>query len=197
MGSITGNDEDEHIPTYWVDQTFVVVQDHEVLPQRCVRTNAPVSPEDMVTRTVYYVPFLVYVLAPFALLPVVILIMIIRKPARVTFGISPEVRRRTRIAKIISALALLSGIASFVTAALVDTNSDASVPFVIAGIVLVLGGLIGFIASETQLAAKRYRREGGRNGIAEFWLQGFSRDYLDTLEDEVEELDRASEGRHT
>ncbi len=185
MRDDTDYDTEDDMPAYWVDETRVVIQYDEVLPLRCIRTNVRVEPADLVTSTLYYVPVLAYFILPFALLPVAIVILCIRKPVKVTYGLSRQVRQQALLGKVAGGFIAIAGIA-VVIAAVVNESGG----FVLAGFLIIVGGLVGLVLNNTEPTVTRYEKSPGRHSIEEFWLRGFHRDYLTQLEQDAEELDR-------
>jgi hypothetical protein len=156
-----------------VEGRCLVVRSGTVLPRVCIKTDQPVSEEDMVTRSVYWCSPLVLLLLLIGLVFVLIGYFVCRRKCTLTFGLSPEVRRRYRrrtlvkwsIAGVLLAVALLGG-GVFPT--------EVVVILVILFIVALLVALVG----NSLIAASSYRHDM-------FWIKGCSREFLARVQEDV------------
>ncbi|MCA9044580.1 MAG: hypothetical protein KDA69_09690 [Planctomycetaceae bacterium] len=175
------DEEENYPPECWVEDNLVVVRDDELLPARCIFTNVPVERRDMVGCTLYYVPLWAYLFLPLGLLPVALVILIIRKPVRITYGLSPEVWWRVFWMRSIGITCMVVGFFGLFVALANESGA-----FIAVALVLLLGGIIAAFMSQTNPAVSRCQRSLGRRfGNDEFWLRGFGREFLKQLDEET------------
>ncbi|MEZ5942940.1 MAG: hypothetical protein R3C18_16225 [Planctomycetaceae bacterium] len=169
------NDYDDE-PEYWVDGQYLVVQNREELPRRCIHTNVKVGAAEMETKTLYYVPMIAQMILP------VILIPLMRKPVEVTYGISKEVRSRKFTWNVVFGIMLALAVVLIVLGAALEA------PAIIIGFpILLFTGLIGLVVTNRSIGV--YNCKKGINGQNEFWLSGIHKDFLNSVEDELDEYE--------
>lgn len=154
----------------YVDGDCLVVRSGAVLPNRCVRTNQPTSFMEERRQTLYWAPSWIAILILLNLLILAIVYFVVRKACDITYSESQELRsaRRTRVL-----------ITSLVCVALF-VGMIAGIGYESAGVMIVtiFGLLVGLI---TLLVVARGPIRPVKHKNGEFWLRGFSREYLDQL----------------
>jgi len=165
----------------WRDGRLLVMHKQARLPDRCVKSNAPTSPDQRWRHkfTWCHPAVLFTVLINFLVLFVAYLIF--RKQATIEVGIMPSFLDRRRRAMTIGWLLMAGGIVGLIAGIVVvtDMNADTSqwgVPaMLVSAIVILLGaGWAGFGSRivTCQKMNKHY-----------VWLRGVHPDYLETLPD--------------
>lgn len=153
-----------------VEGKLLVVVTGAVLPPICVKTNRPVSQQDLVTRQYSWCSswwaFLILVSG----LLLVLVYFLVRKKCTLTFGLDPAVKRKYRLrnlAKVVAVIALF-----FALPFVAGTNS---MPAIVVVLLLFLGSIVALLIGNSALSVTKYR-----NG--EFWLHGCSFEFLDGLQ---------------
>lgn len=145
------------------------------MPQVCVVTNTPVSERDMVFTHLYWSPPWVALTLLLGGLPLIICYFATRKCCAITFGLSPEVRKKKRIViaiKILVSLALLGGVILLSMAG--PHNKAAETGMLVCLLLFFISVVVVFVGNSTLRIANH------RDGL--FWIKGFSREYLEQLE---------------
>jgi hypothetical protein len=153
-----------------VEGKCLVVASGTILPAVCVRTNQPVSKDDLLRKQFDWCTPWVALLVLVSALLVIIAYFVLRKRCWLTFGLHPELRkkyRRRMIFKVVVVLALIAAIVLF-------ASMDAPVGVGITIILLVVAVIALFIGNSPLKVAK-YRQ--GR-----FWIKGFSEEYLASMQ---------------
>jgi hypothetical protein len=121
---------------YWRDGKVLVMLNGSLLPDRCVKCNAPA---DLPTkpRKMYWHHPAIYIIALFALLIYAIVAIIVRKQAVVNVGLCAEHKRRRIWGLSLGAGGLLLGIVIMIVGAANDACG-----FALFGLLLFLAGLI-------------------------------------------------------
>ena len=150
--------------TVWRNNSLLVMTKEALLPNRCIKCNAPAD-EQLKRKLTWHHPAL-YLLALASLLIYVVVAMVVRKTATVNVGLCEEhsSARRRNIA-ITWALGLAM-VASFVVAVMIDDGT-----FAVLGIVLLLATCIYGIVTLRVVAPTK---------IDDYcvWLKGVNADYL-------------------
>jgi hypothetical protein len=149
-----------------VDGKHLVVCSGAVLPPFCVKTNRPVEPEDMTCRRLTWCHPLYALLILVSGLLLIILYFVVRKRCTITFGLSPEMRRRYRNRIILKLVAVI--VLFFALPAAGAANSDVAI--VIVGVLFLIAVFALFLGN-SPLAVTAYD-----NG--EFWIAGCSQEFL-------------------
>src|SRR4029079_1081851 len=96
-------------PTPRAEGKLLIIRDGDVLPRRCVKTNQPVSVVEVRTKEFTWCSPLVGLLILLSGPLLIIVYFLARKRFYLTFGLSDDVRRRSRniyIAKVAAAVVL-------------------------------------------------------------------------------------------
>ena len=152
------------LPT--VDGECLVVASGTVLPPLCVKTNEPVSKDDLIRKRFDWCsPWIAFSIALGA--PILILVYFIaRKKCSLTFGLHPHLRRKYRrrmVFKVVATIALFFAIPFSAT-------FDAIAVLIIV-MVLFLVALVSLFFGNSPLSVVKYRKGA-------FWVKGFSREFL-------------------
>lgn len=137
-----------------------------MLPAYCVKTNAPLAPEDMREHRLSWcspVFGLLILLSGFLL---VLVYFIVRKRCILVFGVAPAVRKRNRtwmVVKIVSAVLLFFAL---------PPASMSENPTVVLGVLIMfLVTVVSIFIGNALLGVAKYR-----NG--ELWVTGCSKEFL-------------------
>lgn len=151
-----------------VDGARLVVRPGAVLPARCVKTNVPVSAKP-VTKTFYWMhPGWLFTLL-LGLLILLIVYLIVRKPCRFTYFISPESKRRSMLRQLAALGTAMLGIVAFVTGAINELGW-----IMAGGGIAFLTGLILLVIFSNVLQVTK-----ARDG--EFWIKGCGPEFLESI----------------
>jgi hypothetical protein len=166
-------------PSEWIDGTFLVLTDRTALPQRCVRTNRPVSEREYRIIDLRYLPGGLRI--AMCLMPAFLLFapFVVRNRCRVQTGISKQVRNRYLFRKLVAGLLIIGSLlAPFVL--LVLNRSAAALLMVSLFPFLFWGGFILLILFSSPLTIHRHAGE-------HFWLNGCSPEFLESLQGSADE----------
>lgn len=150
--------------TVWRNNSVLVMTKEALLPNRCVKCNAPAD-EQLKRKLTWHHPAL-YLLALASLLIYAVVAMIVRKTATVNIGLCEDhSSARRRNISITWALGLAS-VAGFVVAVMIEDGT-----FAVLGIFLLLATAIYGIATLRVVAPTK---------IDDYfvWLKGINADYL-------------------
>jgi hypothetical protein len=160
-------------PSDWIDGKFLVLPTRTALPQRCVRTNRPVSERDYRVLDLPYLPRGLRIVM--CLVPAFLLFapFVVRNRCRVQAGISRQVRNRYLLRKLVAGM-LISGslITPFVLIAL--NRPDAAMVMASLFPLLFWGGFILLLLFGSPLTIQRRAGE-------HYWLDGCSAEFLKSL----------------
>jgi hypothetical protein len=149
---------------------IIVPTTNPVLPLRCVKTNQPVSPDEVKKKTLYWCPPWAIIFVLLNLIIFFIIYLIVRKKVVVMIPLSREGRRKVNKHAFISAGIALAGVAMIVMAA-VDAKY---IMLILVGILTILGALIYGGRKGTLLRIAKY------NSV-EVAFAGASREFLASL----------------
>lgn len=147
----------------WRDGPLLVIHRDAVLPDRCIKCNLPAGGRRLM-RTLYWHHPLLYlppgaglllwlVWGPLPLILFVVLGLALRRKAKVAFGLCTRHLSRRRRAILIGWAVSLPGIALFVAGAL--QSGDLAGPLILAGALLVLGGVVYGVSIAAVVSPKR------------------------------------------
>jgi len=149
-----------------VEGKHLIVRSDAVLPQFCVKTNEAVQQEDILQRRLSWCPPIVGLLILLSGLILIIVYFIIRKRCRITFGLSPAIRRKNRnrrIFKIGSAIILFFALPF---AAAIDSTL-----IIVMAFVLFLVSIVLIFVGNSPLTITKHNK-------GEFWIFGCSKEFL-------------------
>lgn len=149
-----------------VDGRQLVVRSGVVLPQVCVKTNEPVSPQDMIEGRLSWCSPIVGLLILLSGFLLILVYFIVRQKCIITFGLSPALRRKyynRRMAKIVAVVVLFLAL-PFVAG--VD-----STPLIIVVFVLFLASVVSLFVGNSPLKITEHHK-------GQFWIAGCSKDFL-------------------
>ena len=149
-----------------VDGECLVVTSGTVLPPVCVKTNRPLSDDDLVRKEFHWCSAWVGLLILLSGLLLILVYFVARRRCSLTFGLDPRVRRECRkrvLLKVVAAIVLF--LAMPFSAALDVTI----VPIVV--IALFLVAVVSLFIGNSPLSVVKYRK-----GL--FWIKGFSSEFL-------------------
>ncbi|MFD0892979.1 hypothetical protein KBB96_16285 [Luteolibacter ambystomatis] len=158
------------------DGKFLVVWDGAVLPPRCVRTNAPINPEDWTkSKKMVFTPPWVWALVLLSPLIAIIVAAVIQKRFTLTYSLSKAERARFRNRMIGGWLGFFAGLGGIGASIAAFSSTNASWPgfLLLAAIVVMFGGLV-FVALANALKPVRFR-DGW------FVIKGCSPEFLDSI----------------
>ncbi|MBN1908982.1 MAG: hypothetical protein JW818_04520 [Pirellulales bacterium] len=157
----------------WVDGKLLVVQSGERLPPICIKTNQPLSEQDMVTKTLYWCSPLLLLLILINLIIFLIVYMIARKQCILTIGLHPSVRSRRRWTVLVKVLVVVGLFFAMLFAAAADSDS-----LIIVFLILFFVALIIACLGNSPVSIAKYR-----DGM--FWIRGCCPEYLAEIENYV------------
>ena len=155
---------------YQVDGRDLMLRNGKKLPSFCIKSNEPITESDFRTKTLSWCPRWVLVLIVLNVLIMLVAYFITCKKCLLTFGLSPEVRRKYRnrlIAKSAIAIALLC---VTVIAASLNYQSMAIVTGILFAVALVVA-LLG----NAPLSIVKHQK-------GTFWIRGCSDEFLNRLD---------------
>jgi len=153
-----------------------VVWDGAVLPARCVRTNAPIGPEDWTkTKKMVFTPSWIWVLLLVNLLVAAIVGSILQKRFTITYSLCKAERARFRNRQIVGWLGFFLGLFGIVgaCASLASTSAHWPVYLLVTAIVVMFGGLVFAVLGNVLKPVKF--RDGW------FVIKGCSPEFLDSI----------------
>lgn len=159
------------------DGKLLVVWDGAVLPARCVRTNAPIGPEDWTkTKKMVFTPPWVWALVLVSPLIALIVAAIIQKRFTLTYHLCKAERARFRNRMVGGWLGFFLGLAGIGGACVGFSSTNASWPgYLLATTIVVMFGGLVFVALANVLKPVKFR-DGW------FVLKGCSPEFLDSIE---------------
>ena len=152
-----------------VDGKAIVVTSGAVLPQRCVKTNVPVSEADMVRKDFYWCNPLWLLLFFVSGLLVIIIYFAVRKKCTLTYGLHPSVRRKYQVRVLIKVALSVALFLAFLFST--TTNSGG---LIVALLIAFFVSLIVAALGNSPIAVKNH--VDGR-----FWMKGCSKEFLREL----------------
>lgn len=156
-------------PDVGVTGKFLVVRSGAELPQRCVHTNQKVTELDMQHKWFEWCSPWVALSVLISVCITVVLYFVLRKRCELTFGLSPEIRRkyRTRIAiKLLITIGLF-----FAIVAAAAAENDALIGL---SVLLFFVAIIVLLVGNSPLRVTSYRD-------GEFYIKGCSAEFLAQL----------------
>lgn len=147
----------------------LVVRTGAVLPAFCVKTNEVVRPEEMQNRSFTWCSPLVGLLILLSGPLLILVYFLLRKHCRLTFGLSPEIRRKYRNRKLLKTLAIVVLFFSIPIAAGAE-----SAAIVIGVVVAFLVAVVSLFVGNSPLTVRAHRD-------GEFWIEGCSHEFLSRL----------------
>ena len=161
--------EEGRVSAIWRDGKFLVAASDTVLPDRCVKCNAPAQGLRM-TKKFYWHPPAFYLLICAGVLIYAIVALIVRKKSILHLGICQEHRKRRTRSIAITWLTVGIALLMIVIAAASETGGLALI-----GILLLLGAMIfGIVATQLVVPTKI-------DSESVIWLKGVSPSYLENL----------------
>jgi hypothetical protein len=161
--------EEGRVSAIWRDGKLLVAASDTVLPDRCVKCNAPAAGVKM-TKKFYWHPPAFYLLICAGVLIYAIVALIVRKKSVIHMGICPEHKKRRARSVAITWVAVGVSIATIIAAAATETGALAFI-----GIFLLLGAMIyGIIATQLVVPTRIDQH-------SVVWLKGVSPAYLENL----------------
>ncbi len=160
-------------PFYFRDGKFLVIRDGAELPDVCLRTNEPVGGGGW-RKKVSFVWNPPWVIALILITPLIglILMLILRKSAKITYSLNGDSRGKIIRWRFIGLALLMAAIALFFMAS--ASNDDNTM------ISMIIGGFVTLIAALVPLAISNPIKVAGyENGW--FKIKGCSPGFLDTL----------------
>jgi hypothetical protein len=163
----------EHANAAWRDGKLLRVRKDAVLPDRCLKCNAPAEGYQFKRSLTWASPYYA-VLILCGVLVYVLVYLVMSRRGKVTVGVCQLHRRKRKRAILAGWLIALAGIGSFIAAGMVpDTITPVAV---ISGIGLLLAGLIGGLFGSRILVPVRIDKHF-------IWLSKVSPLYLATFPD--------------
>jgi hypothetical protein len=152
----------------WRDNSKLVVSKDALLPERCVKCNAPAPGPKFKKKLSWHHPA-IYLLIVTGLLIYLIVAMVLRKSMTVELGLCEEHKEKHRRDVFITWGLILLGVAGFILALLVGDNT-----FLLLGILLLLAGIIYAVVAVRMVAPAKIDAQFA-------WLRGVNKDYLNEL----------------
>ncbi len=164
----------EHPNAAWRDGNMLMVRKGAVLPDRCLKCNAPAEGYQF-TRTISWITPWWFLLLLIALLLFVLAYYVFRWQGKVTVGLCPRHRTNRVRAVVLGWLTTLVGAGLVPVSTMVPKLESIAL---VAGPLLVIFGVLGGMLGSRVLVAKRI----DKNFI---WLGSVSPDYLETFPDRI------------
>lgn len=151
----------------WRDGPLLVMTKETILPNRCIKCNAPAA--KLMSRTVEWYPR--YVILVFILIRIagLILYFCTRKRVTVYIGLCEDHINKRRFGVMAGVVVMLVGFISFFGAM---SNENFSVVFL--GLLLILAGIIVMVSAWRTITASKIQEPY-------VWVKGVHKDFLDTL----------------
>lgn len=160
---------------FYRDGKLLIARDGAELPDRCAVTNQPLEgPHWRKRKPFAWTPPWVIVLIFLSPLILIIVALCVQKKVNLTYSLSRQATRRFATRRWIFVGILLLGIGALFLCASDHLSSNASVGAAVAGVVLVLVGLVG------SLTVQALKVTGHHEGW--FRIKGCHPDFLDMLE---------------
>jgi hypothetical protein len=137
-----------------------------VLPAICVKTNEPVSEDDLVRKNFHWCSPWVGLLIVLSGLLLILVYFVARKKCSLTFGLHPRLRRKYRRRVLLKVIATVLLFLAIPFSAALDLTA---VPIIV--MVLFLVAVVSLFIGNSPLSVVKYRK-----GL--FWIKGFSHGYL-------------------
>jgi hypothetical protein len=157
-----------------IENGLLVVPSGCILPQICAKTNLPVTEQDMICRQLTWcspwIGLLFFVSGPLLIL----VYFVARKRCSITFGLSPEIRRRNSQRTLVKFLAMFGLLIATVSLATVNSAQWIVAALCLTTFVLFLISVIALFVGNSPLSVVRHR-----NGM--FWIKGFQHEYMAQL----------------
>ena len=161
--------EEGRVSAIWREGKFLVAASDTVLPDRCVKCNAPAHGLKM-TKKFYWHPPAFYLLICAGVLIYAIVALIVRKKSIIHLGICSEHKKRR--SRSIAITWLTVGV-SFLMIVIAATTETGGLAFI--GILLLLGAIIfGLMTTQLVVPTKI-------DAQSVVWLKGVSPSYLENL----------------
>jgi len=154
------------------DGKVLVATKNAVFPDRCVKCNAPANGYQLKRKLSWHHPAYYVIIVICNILIYVVVALIVRKTAEYRVGVCPIHRSKRRNAILIGWGGFLLG-----TFALVGAAMEESGILAIAGLVLLVAGIIYGIVGSQIISPKRIDESYA-------WLQGAGSEFLDSIETE-------------
>lgn len=156
-----------------VEGKYLVVRSGTVLPAFCIKSNTPLSQEDMKQRRLSWCSPIVGLLILLSGLLLILVYFVLRKRCAITFGVSRAVRRRFRIVRIVKIVAVIVLFFALPLTAAID-NTVVSMTV----LVLFLAAVVSLFLGNSLLTVTNHRQ-------GEFWISGCSKEFLTHFETEA------------
>jgi len=153
----------------------VVPVQNPLLPLRCVKTNQPVTAENVKRKKLYWCPPLILLTILLNILILIILYLIFRKMVQIDIPLSPDGKKIVRRNSFIAWGALVAGVALLILPPSLGMTGNGALVSVLTGIALVLFGLIYAVLTSSILRVVKIQ-----NGEA--WLSGAGREFVASLQ---------------
>lgn len=147
-----------------VDGKCLVVASGTVLPAVCVKTNQPVSQEDLVEKRFYWCSPIVGLLIVVSGLLLMLVYFVARRKCLLTFGLQPKLRRKYRRRVIVKTVAVIGLFFA------IPVSAESEV-LMLTVLVLFLIAVVSLFFGNSPLSVVKYRDKA-------FWIAGFSEEYL-------------------
>jgi hypothetical protein len=158
-----------------VEDDALVIPSGYMMPQRCVKTNQPVSERDMVLTNLSWCPNSVGLSGVLGAPALVFDYFVGRELCTITYGLSPRLRYRNLFFILVKVLACLAFLVAAIYMAVLDSTHWIIEPLMCLFFVLFLLSVVVLFMSKQPLYVTDYR-----DGL--FWLKGFSKEYLEGLD---------------
>ena len=159
---------------FTVDGKYLIVGDGAELPHRCVFCNEVQGAEGKrISKKLFYVSSLVYILILLNILILLIDNYIFRKPVTIEYSICEKHKKRKTLNSVFAIFCLVSAIAFFVVGGMHDI-----IALTFAGIPITIAALVFALLAGKGLHASKHK--GGR-----FWLQGSGKEFLKSGKPEI------------
>ena len=139
------------------------------LPDICLVTGEPTAPEQRRARRLYWTPSWVIALILVNLLVLIVVALLVRKSAMVTYSLSPEATRRLRMGKLLGSVLFIGGLVSFFIFPMYDIWRL----WFLVGITAIVAALIVFFVVRGPYPSKI--------DVRFIWLAGIKPDVLDRI----------------
>jgi hypothetical protein len=160
------------VGTAWRSGKLLIAPLNGALPLRCVKCNEPVSDPQLKRKLMWHHPA-IYISILASLLVYVILAICMRKRSTVMISVCPRHRAARRNGIIMGWVLALGGLGAFFAAAGVKSG-DYAFYLVMAGIVLLLSGLVYGVVRGRYIYPTKIDEK-------HMWLGGCNREYLSVL----------------
>jgi hypothetical protein len=164
---IGGNDCLQQFPM--VIGRSLLVPSGTKLPLRCVKTNAPVSESDMVRKEFYWLNPLWLLTIFVGLFVILVVYFVARKKCMVTYGLSPQVRKKYQTRMVIKIALMLALFLAFLFS---TTGGDGTL--IAVTVCLFVFSLIILPFGNVPIVVKKF--DGNR-----FWFKGCGPEFLESI----------------